>query len=105
MNKDFNAAVSQNADGSISFHVGSAFGSGFKFFVGKTNSGSWYPLILSSAQVLRELVRNQSPLHRLLSLIAAHSSPSQLSRPHWDFDNQNNNYRSLQLMTAYGGGI
>ena len=35
-----NAAVSQNADGSISFHVGSASGSGLKFFVGKTNSGS-----------------------------------------------------------------
>jgi len=40
-----------------------------------------------------------------LQLIADHRSPSQLSRPHWDFDNQNNNYRSLQLMMADGGGI
>jgi hypothetical protein len=35
-----NAAVSQNANGSISFHVGSASGSGLEFFVGKAKSGS-----------------------------------------------------------------
>lgn len=34
-----NAAVSQNANGSITFHVGSASGSGSSFFVGTTNSG------------------------------------------------------------------
>jgi hypothetical protein len=34
-----NAAVSQNANGSISFHVGSASGSGLNFFVGTNNSG------------------------------------------------------------------
>jgi len=35
-----NAAISQNADGSISFHVGRASGSGLEFLVGKANSGS-----------------------------------------------------------------
>lgn len=35
-----NAAVSQNSNGSITFHVGSASGSGLSFFVGKANSGS-----------------------------------------------------------------
>ena len=34
------AAISQNVDGSITFHVGSSSGSGLNFFVGKADSGS-----------------------------------------------------------------
>lgn len=34
-----NAAVSQNADGSISFHVGNTSGSGLSFFVGPASPG------------------------------------------------------------------
>ena len=39
-----------------------------------------------------------SPQHRLLSLIAAYRSPSQLSRLLPKILNQTNNYRSLQPM-------
>jgi hypothetical protein len=49
--------------------------------------------------------RVASPLHRLLSLIAAYRSPSQLSRLLPKILNQTNNYRSLQLMINNGRGI
>lgn len=49
--------------------------------------------------------RAGSLLHRSLQLIAAHSSPSQLLRLLPKFHNQINNYRSLQLIMTYGGGV
>ena len=49
--------------------------------------------------------RVASHQNRLLSFIAAHRSPSQLSRLQRKFANQNNNYRPLQPMINYGGGI
>ena len=64
----------------------------------RPTSAHWRQKNLDKMTVVGLVGRVGSPEHRLLSLIAAHRSPSQLLRLLTKIPNQTNNYRTLQPM-------